>query len=255
MIHWGKIVAALAAPLLLAACVLTPGKFTSTLTVNKDRSFAYTYVGEVIAFDFGKEFAEGMKSGLEQKDAAATPTHAGFAPDEDKPDDDKLGDDKPDDAATAAKKKAEFDAKCRAIAAALTREAGYRKAEYVGDGKFLIDYAITGKLTHNFIYPFNIDAEAVFPFIALELRADGKVRMKAPAFAKEGAGTTGTGGLGGMGDMGPASRLDGTFTLDTDAEIVSQNEENGVTTLAGRKRVVWTVTPLNRTAPMAVLGF
>ncbi len=244
MFHWRGLGALLGA-LLLTACVLTPGRFTSTLTVNKDRTFAFTYVGEVIAVDFGKEFANGLGDlGSDKKgeDAEAKPTDAAFAQD----------DDAKDKVATAAKKKAEFEAKCRAVAAALSKEAGYRKVEYVGEGKFLVDYAVAGKLTHNFIYPFNIDAEAVFPFIALELRGDGKVRMKAPAFAKDGASAGGTGGLG---DMAPASKLDGTFTLDTDAEIVSQNNESGAESVGGRKRVVWQVTPLNRTAPMAVLGF
>lgn len=247
MHHWPlRAFAALAGVLVLAACVLTPGKFTSTLTINKDRTFAFTYVGEVIALDLGKEMAEGMKSksGGGDDDADAKPTSTSFV---------KIADKKAD--RDAEDKKGEFDRKCRAIAAALMKEAGYRKAEYVGDGKFMIDYSITGKLTHNFVYPFNIDAEAVFPFIALELRADGKVRMKAPAFAKDATGG-GSGGMNGaMGDMGPASKLDGTFTLDTDAEIVSQNSEAGATTVGGRKRVTWSVTPLNRTAPMAVIGF
>ena len=246
MHHWPlRAFAALAGALILAACVLTPGKFTSTLTINKDRTFAFTYVGEVIALDLGKEVAKGMKSKSGDDDAAdVKPTSTGFL---------KVADQKADRA--AAEKKAEFDRKCRAIAAALMKEAGYRKAEYVGDGKFMIDYAITGKLTHNFIYPFNIDAEAVFPFIAVEVRADGKVRMKAPAFAKDvtGGGANGMGSA--MGDMGPTSKLDGTFTLDTDAEIVSQNNEAGVTVVGGRKRVTWAVTPLNTTAPMAVIGF
>lgn len=242
-----RAVAALVLPLLLGACVLTPGKFAATLTVNKDRSFAFAYVGEVIAFDFGKGMMDGLGGG--KQDAEARPGNASFAQDD-------AAKEKADKAAEAASKKAEFERKCRAIAAALAKEAGYRKVEYVGEGKFLVDYAVTGTLTHNFVYPFNIDAEAVFPFIALELRADGKVRMKAPAFAKDSASAGGTGGLGGgMGELGPAGKLDGTFTLDTDAEIVSQNTESGAQTVGGRKRVVWTVTPLNKTAPMAVLGF
>src|ERR1700712_6012332 len=39
------------APLLLMGCLLTPGKFVSTMTVNADRTFAFTYKGEVIAMD------------------------------------------------------------------------------------------------------------------------------------------------------------------------------------------------------------
>lgn len=247
MHHWPlRAFAALAGVLALAACVLTPGKFTSTLTINKDRTFAFTYVGEVIALDLGNELAEGMKSKSksgEDDGDAAKPTNAALLKSADR------------DADKRAEKKAEFDRKCRAIAAALVKEAGYRKAEYLGDGKFMIDYAITGTLTHNFIYPFNSDAEAVFPFIAIELRADGKVRMRAPAFAKDST-NGGPGDLGGaMGSAGPGGKLDGTFTLDTDADLVSQNNEAGATTVGGRKRVVWSVTPLNKTAPMAVIGF
>ena len=46
-----RLVVALAAPLLLASCFLSPGKFVSTLDIRKDRSFTFTYVGEIIAAD------------------------------------------------------------------------------------------------------------------------------------------------------------------------------------------------------------
>ena len=42
---------AILAPLLLVGCILSPGKFTSTMTINADRTFAFTYQGEVIASD------------------------------------------------------------------------------------------------------------------------------------------------------------------------------------------------------------
>ena len=38
-------------PLLLTGCLLTPGKFQSTLSINADRTFAFAYKGEVIAVD------------------------------------------------------------------------------------------------------------------------------------------------------------------------------------------------------------
>ena len=47
--------------------------------------------------------------------------------------------------------------------------------------------------------------------------------------------------------------LDGTFTLDTDAEIVSQNNEDGPQPAGGRKTISWKVSPLTRDAPTAVL--
>jgi hypothetical protein len=207
---------ALAAPLLLAGCLLTPGKFTSKLVLNADRSFTYSYTGEVYALD------QSMPS-------------AG-------------SDDKPAD---AAKKKAEAETKNRAIADALSKEAGYRSVRYLGDGKFTIDYQTSGQLTHNFIYPFNLDAQAIVPFVAVELRANGTVRVKAPGFANEAKDQTAA--LGGMGGDGGSDKLDGIFVLETDAEIVSQNNEDGPQPAGARKTISWKVSPLTRDAPTAVL--
>ena len=41
--------------------------------------------------------------------------------------------------------------------------------------------------------------------------------------------------------------------LTTDAEVVSQNSEDGVTRDAATSRIVWKATPLSQDAPMAVL--
>lgn len=208
-----RIVLALAAPLLLAGCLLTPGKFTSRLVLNADRSFTYSYTGEVYALD----------QSLPSADQKSEDT---------------------------AKKKADAEAKNRAVADTLSKEAGYRSVRYLGDGKFMIDYQVSGQLTHAFVYPFNLDAQAIVPFIAVELRANGTVRVKAPGFANEAKEQAG--GMGGMGDSG-GDKLDGTFTLDTDAEIVSQNNEEGPQAAGARKTISWTVSPLTRDAPTAVL--
>ena len=156
------------------------------------------------------------------------------------------GGDKKDD----AKAKADTDAKNRELAATLAKEAGFRKVEYVGDNKFVIDYQISGKLDHAYLFPYNLDAGIIIPFVAVELRANGTARVKAPGFANDSKDAS-----GGMGsDASKASaKLDGTFTLDTDAEIVSQNNEDGVQTVNGRKTIVWKVTPLSQSAPTAVL--
>ena len=222
----------LLAPLLLASCVLTPGKFTSTLTILADRHFTFSYVGEVYALEGGDQL-KGLSDlgGAAGKNGKETPLSAR------------------EKAAKEAQEKAEADAKNRAIAEALSKEEGYRSAVYVGDGKFLIDYAISGTLDHAFVYPYNIDAEAVFPFIAVEVRRGGTVRVNAPGFAND---SNKAGDMGGGMSGGP-SKLDGTFTLITDAEIVSQNNEDGPTVADGRKTIVWKATPLTKTAPTAVL--
>ena len=51
-----------------------------------------------------------------------------------------------------------------------------------------------------------------------------------------------------MGD-----KLDGTFTLTTDAEVVSQNNEGGATAGPNGKTITWKASPLTKDAPMAVL--
>jgi hypothetical protein len=243
--RFARIAVLLVAPLLLFGCLLTPGKFVSTMTINADRTFAFAYKGEVIALD-----PSSAMKGLGDKPAAdATPPAKGTSSD---------GDDRPalrPIAATTTKDAPEEDAetKNRAIAASLANEYGYRSVVYQGKGKFLIDYAVTGTLTHNFTFPFNYDAEAIVPFVVIELRQGGVVRVKAPGFGSN-ANSNGAGGMGAMSGSDQASKsLDGVFTLDTNAEIVSQNNEEGVKTIAGRKTIVWKATPLTKDAPSAVL--
>jgi len=229
--------AALAPLLLLSACLLTPGRFDSTLDIRKDGAFTFTYKGEVKVANpaeglkgLGKD-SEDAKDGATNKDAVYSPIAART---------DSAGED--EDKAT----------KLREIAAALAREKGFRSARYVGGDTIAVDYAISGRLDHSFVFPFNIDAEAVFPFVAVEVRNDGKVRVQAPGFGGS-AGGDKAGGLGGLGGPDKADGREGTFTLSTDAEIVSQNQEDGATVTPQGRRIVWKITPLTKVAPMAVL--
>jgi hypothetical protein len=222
-----KVAMALLLPFALASCVLAPGKFVSTLRIDADHHFAFSYVGEVYAIDM----SDSMKGLGDTPSEHATPASFQAGDSED-----------------PAKKKAAADARNREIAAALTKEAGYRKVTYVGDGKFQIDYAVSGTLDHAFVFPYNLDAEAVFPFVIVELRANGTVRVKAPGFAADDNSKS----VPGAGQQ--TSKLDGVFTLDTDAEIVSQNNEEGAKPGAGGRRTIsWKATPLTKDAPTAVL--
>ncbi len=241
----GRIGFAIAAPLLLLGCLLTPGKFVSTLSINADRSFSFTYRGEVYANDMedgigglgngGDSIGEGDENGDAEP---ASETQASFSNTAMQAD---AAPARPED------KKRATEAKRRAMAEALSKEAGYRSVSYVGDGKFLIDYAISGVLTHSFLYPFNVDAEIALPFLVVEVRANDSVRVRAPGFANDSDSKS----MPGKPDM--ASKLDGVFTLDTNAEIVSQNNEDGATVVGGRKTIRWRATPLTKDAPSAVL--
>lgn len=240
---------ALAAPMLLIGCAFSPGKFTSTLTILADRSFTFSYQGEVIAVDLAGEMAKGMgdafkgmgKGDDKEKTTATLLRDAAWQEDEDA--------DASDDADAAkdeAEQAAEKEAKFKAIAGALTKEAGYRSVAYKGDGVFVVDYQISGRLTHTFLWPYNIDAEVIFPFIVLELRGQDAVRVKAPAFGENDSPGEGK-------SSGAKAKLDGTFTLITDGELVSQNNEDGAKTEGSRRTVTWKASPLSKDAPMAVL--
>jgi len=252
--RWLRVALALIAPLALTSCFFVPGKFTSDLVIRADRSFTFSYKGEVVAVDLGSQMGKAM-SGI--GDAAA---EAESGEDGNKKEGEEAKPEAKEDAPTpaqTAEEKAKQEAQYREMAVQLAKEAGYRQVEYRGNGIFYVDYAISGTLTHDFVYPYNQDAALIFPWVAIELRGKDMVRVKATGFAKQDSSSMG-GAMGGMGGMGGAgeqaeSKLDGVFTLTTNAEVVSQNQEEGAETVGADKVISWKVTPLRQDAPMAVL--
>lgn len=246
---------AIAAPLLLASCILTPTKFVSTLDIRTDRSFTFTYVGEVQLAKTKSDLDEDTPKGDKQswdKDKAQKPTLYKSA---------WLTDLK---GSPIAATKDDFSdtqdeaSQMKALAEALSKEYGFRSVKYVGNRKLAIDYAISGKLDHAFVFPFNPDGDVILPFVAVELRGKDRLRVKAPGYANQQSMSASLGGLGGMpaagADADASSALDGTFTLTTNATIVSQNQEDGAQTLPnGGKKIVWKANPQTKEAPLAVL--
>src|SRR3546814_10230461 len=49
-----RLLLALIAPFVLTGCLLSPGKFTSELTLEQDGSFAFTYNGEIVFLGLSK---------------------------------------------------------------------------------------------------------------------------------------------------------------------------------------------------------
>jgi hypothetical protein len=263
MRRWYKpLAAALLLPLILTACLFLPGKFDSTLTIHADRSFTFTYKGEVIAADLEGAMGKAMSGfgdagktdetsaepdSMEAMDNATDVTEAPSA---------EEAAEKAKEAAEKAKEEAEKKAKkeqeYREMAIQLAKEAGYKVVEYRGNGIFYVDYAISGVLTHGFVYPYDIDTAMVFPWISVELRGKDMIRVKAPGFAKQDGAAAG-GGMAGMGGAASDSKTEGSFTLITDAEVVSQNDEDGSETPGATKTFRWKVTPRTTDAPMATL--
>ncbi len=225
------------APLALASCLFVPGKFDSALTIHRDRSFSFTYKGEVAALDL-KGMGGDFMQAAEEEEAKKKGKNA-----------------QADLARADAAKKAKRDEDYRKLAVELAKEAGYRSVEYRGDGIFYVDFALSGTLDHAFVYPYNQDNEIVLPWIAIELRGKDALRVKAQGFARQKNEAAGLSGMSpGLSEANEASdRMDGTFTLTTDAEILSQNNEGGAETVGAEKVVTWKVDTKTKDAPMASL--
>lgn len=211
--------------LLLASCVLTPGKFTSDLVLHRNGQFTFSYKGDVTAAD-----PNGSMDGM----MAAPPgneTAAGKA----------------ERQAKEADKAKEKNARYRAIVDAISKEKGVRVIRHLGGGKFELDYQISGTLDHAFVFPFNSDAEIVIPFLMIEPRADGSVRVKAVGYV----GSQGGLPVGPMAAAAPSNdKIDGSFTIRTDAEVLMHNDESGPVREGGMAVYQWKIDALSKDAPV-----
>jgi hypothetical protein len=104
-------------------------------------------------------------------------------------------------------------------------------------------------------------------FLTLNRRADGAVRMDAPAFgaANNGGGMASFAQLAAMGAaMGDKKdgedsaipklpELGGTVVLTTDGTILANNTEDGPTAVPGGQKLEWKVSPRTTAAPTALV--
>lgn len=212
--------------LLLASCVLTPGKFTSDLVLHRNGQFTFSYKGDVTAVDPNSSM-DGMMAAPSENETAA---------------------EKAERQAKEADKAKEKNARYRAIVDAISKEKGVRSIRHLGDGKFELDYQISGTLDHAFVFPFNSDAEIVIPFLMIEPRGDGSVRVKAVGYVgSQGGGLP----VGPMGAAAPSNdKIDGSFTIRTDAEVLMHNDESGPVREGGMAVYQWKIDALTKDAPV-----
>lgn len=278
---WALAAVALAT-FLLAGCLLLPGKFTSAIDLRKDGTFSFTYKGEIHVLPLSK-LAEDERN---RKDEAAT-----FEPstcfDDEKGEERACTEEEiaaqrkaweedlaASKAAIAEKKKSDEQmAKAmlggidpsdpraaQEFADRLRRQKGWKSVIDKGDGKFEVESAISGKPTHDFSFPTVEKLPMVVPFVTMIRRADGSVRIDAPAFAA-GGGNSPFMGMAAMaadeksqkagGDGMPV--LDGTLLLTTDGEILANNTDEGPVAGANGKTLHWSVNARTKDAPTALV--
>lgn len=219
---------AFVAPLLLTGCLLIPGKFESHLRLMNDGTYSFIYNGEMQlaegddkqmssqATEMGDDSPESGKEDDEQKNAAMRSIFGGAVP----------GDDE------GLKK----------FAAQLAKYDGWNKVEYMGDNLFQVEYAVSGNFDQMFAFPTIPGATMQFPFVQIIRRNGGELEISTPAMA-------GPGGLAGaMGPMpmGGSSKqttqpIDGSFTIETDGEVLSNNTADGYKISGVMKNLHWKV--------------
>jgi predicted nucleic acid-binding Zn ribbon protein len=260
--------------LALSACLLTPGKFTSALDLRKDGRFSFAYSGEIHMLALSKlaDMSRDKPFKPDCMDDKLDPRPCSAAETAEQK---KTWAD--DQAASADKRKRESDQMkamlggidpaspeaAEEFAARLRRQAGWKSVVYKGDGLFLVDFALSGRLDHDFAFPTVERFPLANAFIQLTRHADGTVRIEAPGFSASSGGGGSLAMMSGLAAMGgasdgakepPALSLpDGTFTLTTDGQILANNTDEGPQSDPAGQRLAWPVNVRSTAAPTALV--
>lgn len=258
-------VLALLTPLLLAGCLFTPGKFSSGLDIGRDQSFSFAYSGEIL-FSTDPKMTGDMADGAGDEETSEIGLDAPCTDDEGEARE-CTADEKEEAAKAAAARKAEQakrradmakvfgvdpedESSMKSFAEALSREAGWKSVEYLGQGKFKVDYALSGTLDRDVVWPVYPKMEMIFPLVVIRKRADGAVQVIAPGFANSGSKSGIENPFGRSG-----GKADGTFTIRTDAEILTNNTDDGPVREGARQKLVWKVDAFAAKTPETLLRF
>jgi len=284
---WGKMLIAAVAPLLLAGCLWTPGKFSSELVLRKGGAFVLDYRGEILLQlpnDKDKPRVEAWNKAMARchKDGRTetlSSINKGVQVIEEPPPGGESTT-RPCTAAENAKLKADYEKRAaeqaertrkeadqmakmfglpgaddesnRRFAASLLKYKGWRSARYRGKGVFDVDYHFEGRADQDFAFPMMPDSDLIVPFVAIRRRTDGSVLVTAPGLTGGSGGPFGARAMA-MGmpkaDEGPPSRAQGRFTITTDAEILTNNSEDGPAATPSGKQVHWNVAPDSKRIP------
>ncbi len=263
---------------LLAGCLLTPGKFTSSLDLRHDGTFTYAYTGEIHLLALSKLAQMGRNAGG-KAEFTLGPCFDNAGEVRECTDAEQRSQREDWDAAqirTVERNRREAESMrallggidpsdpkaAEELAARLRKQEGWKSVTYKGEGLFQVDFALAGTLDHDFAFPTIERFTLANSFITLSRRSDGTVRLDAPGFGAEATGGYfGTmmqgmamaGGNDGARPDGPRLPTpEGRFTVTTDAQVIANNTDEGPQADQRGQMLTWTVNPRSTAAPMAV---
>lgn len=210
MMHWimkprrlaaAAVTAGLA--MLLAGCLLTPGKFTSSLDLRKGGAFTYKYDGEIHLLALSKLATMGQAS--DTQEFVEEPCYTDDFEERDCTSEEKAEQRRVwDEGAADRKAKKEQEAAAmramlggidpadpaaaQELATRLRRQVGWNRVDYKGDGLFDVSFSLAGKLGHDFLFPTFEGFPMANFFVTVSRRQGGNVRIDAPSFAPQAGG-------------------------------------------------------------------
>lgn len=264
--------------LALSGCLLSPGEFNSALDLRKDGRFTFTYEGEIyiLALSNLSDMAESGTEFVEQPchddDYEERPCTASeleqqrteWAEAQERSRSEKERNEEAFKAMMGGIDPGNPEA-AKELAASLSKQAGWNRVEYKGDGLFSVDFAIASRMSHDFTFPVFERFPMANAFVQANLRTGNVVRIEAPGYSAQSAGGNPMTGMlqaaamaddksGEGGEKAPAvPELKGTFTITTDGEILANNTDEGPQTVANGQSLSWKVSRLSAAAPMALI--
>ncbi len=267
------------ATVFLSSCVMVPGQFVSQLILEDDGEFTFSYDGE-ISFVGIEQLSELDKPALGELPEPTCIDEETFADRECTPEEiseqravheaqvQRQADRGKEEAAMFASLLGGVDlsdaADARLFAQRVRRQTGWSKVEYIGDGKFDVEFNISGELDFDFTFPTFEGVSAPSPFVTLSVRNDGTVRMNAPSFARPSNANPVFLALIGFGDSSQSRgdmanpfdelvKINGTFQLVTSGEVLANNTDTGPERRWGRSVLNWAVDNRLESAPTALI--
>jgi hypothetical protein len=272
---------AAAASLALAACIVSPGKFEAVLDLRRDGTFSFSYNGEIYLLALSK-LAE--MSASEAQQYVETPCYDDESFEERPCTEEELAEQRAtwEQQAESRRQNAEREAEqmrqvlggidpadpaaAEELAARLRRQEGWKRVQYRGDGLFEVEFAISGRLGHDFAFPTIEGFPMANGFVIANLRQGGSVRVEAPGFSGQNgnpyqsmmmagmaSGSTASAGAEDPAAAASLPEMDGTFRIVTDGRILANNTDEGPVSGPGGQVLEWKVNRRTQAAPMALI--
>jgi hypothetical protein len=279
-----KALVAGAVALALTGCqFLTAGNYDAAMTIRKDGSFTYRYVGEIQFLNQLTMFQQmAAKEAADQEAETFKPEDQMCWTDEveTRTCTDAEIDEKRKEWETAKIAKVEADKKMLEMIKAtfggvdpnepatmvefarrLQMHKGWKKVAYNSEARiFDVEYEIAGQIDRDFLFPVFEGVNIMAPFVQAARRIDGKVRVSAPAFVRSQEGEmTGMVFNVAMAEMAKDNanylkQPNGTFMLTTDAEILTNNTEEGPVARGAMKTLTWKTGLFEKGVPEALIA-